>query len=247
MIAALLAVAGGVVEAGRPVGHARERRPPTGLLNNPFTIHQSQSLLFIAVVDGRKELPHEHIHPAPPVGGGLSRCVLVTEALPVFPTCSRAGSPDGRNHRGSLRPVPAVRLVPGEDGEDWNWDGMTAVVPLQWPSAARLDDDEESCVWLRAWAEYVWRLLIDMDPVTQAPSGVRVSRKVPRAVLADLAERAEWEDGPDGQPVKLRARCRIIEHWDTDDRGGWQAIRYVVEATCARGGQTAIDLREDPE
>jgi hypothetical protein len=36
MIAALLAVAGGVVEAGRPVGHARERRPPTGLLSNPF-------------------------------------------------------------------------------------------------------------------------------------------------------------------------------------------------------------------
>jgi hypothetical protein len=141
--------------------------------------------------------------------------------------------------------MPAIRLVSGEDGK--NWHGMTTIVPLQWPSAAQLDDDEESCVWLRAWAEHVWRLLIDMDPVTQAPSGVRVSRKVPRAVLADLAERAEWEDGPDGQPVKLRARCRIVEHWDADDRGGWLAIRYVVEATCARGGQTAIDLREDPE
>jgi hypothetical protein len=141
--------------------------------------------------------------------------------------------------------MPAIRLVSGEDGKNWN--GMTTIVPLQWPSAMQLDDDEESRVWLRAWAEHVWRLLIGMDPVTQAPSGVRVSRKVPRAVLLDLAESAEWEDGQDGQPVKLRARCRIIEHWDTDDRGGWLAIRYVVEATCARGGRTAIDLRENPE
>jgi hypothetical protein len=46
MITALLAVAGGVVEAGRPVGHARGRRPPTGLLNNPFNQSINHNLFF---------------------------------------------------------------------------------------------------------------------------------------------------------------------------------------------------------